>query len=203
MGSALRTIRENRAAYVAINVVYYGLVVLAMIFVAAQPEIQKSLGNAVAQGFTSGPLSMVGEAYTSGDVMLAATITLAVNFFLGTLLYISLPSLIIPFAGLPMGVVRAVLWGLLLSPASPDLRLAMIPHSLTLLLEGQAYIVAIFASFVLWKTAFSRSAGMSFSQRYGVGFRRFLRLHLLVVILLVVAAVYEALEVIFIVPLLV
>ena len=55
MGSALRTIRENRAAYVAINVVYYGLVVLAMIFVAAQPEIQKSLGNAVAQGFTSGP----------------------------------------------------------------------------------------------------------------------------------------------------
>jgi hypothetical protein len=42
----------------------------------------------------------------------------------------------------------AVLWGLILAPTTGELVLVMIPHSVTLLLEGQAYVLAIFAAYV-------------------------------------------------------
>ncbi|MGQ9553027.1 MAG: stage II sporulation protein M [Anaerolineae bacterium] len=198
--SSLSIIRDNGRAYLAINIVYYGLVILAMIFVATQPELQRSLTEVVATSFTSGPLETVGAAYGSGNVALAATITFVVNFFLGAFLYITLPSLLIPFAGLCTGVIRAVLWGLLLSPAMPELRLAMIPHSLTVLLEGQAYVLAMLGSYLLWSTALRRGEGSgNFLSRYRVGLSKNVRLYLLIAIVLAVAALYEALEVIFIV----
>jgi len=198
--SSLGIIRGNRRAYFVINVVYYGLVILAMIFVATQPQLQRSLTASVASGFTSGPLETVGTAYGSGNVALAAAITFLVNFVLGAFLYITLPSLIIPFAGLFTGVIRAVLWGLLLSPAMPELRLAMIPHSLTVLLEGQAYVLAMLGSYVLWRAAFKRNeSGGNFFSRYRAGLSKNVRLYLLITVVLAVAALYEALEVILII----
>jgi hypothetical protein len=116
---------------------------------------------------------------------------------------ITLPSLVVPFSGLLMGAYRAILWGLLLSPAAPELRLIMIPHSLTLILEGQAYIMAMLAAYVhgrafLWP----RTVGViTHRAGYKVGLSRTLRIYVLVVLLLALAAIYEALEVILLVRL--
>jgi hypothetical protein len=195
--AALATVRQHRRAYLAINVAYYGLVVLGMVLVATQPAVQQSLIASTAAGFSSGPLSLVGRAYGGGQVLQAAAITFAVNLVIGAIIYIGVPSLMLPFAGLVTGCFRALLWGLLLSPANPELRQVMIPHSLTLLLEGQAYVVAMFACYVHWAPVFRRrEAGLALGRRYVLGLGESLRLYALVVLLLAVAALYEAFELI-------
>jgi hypothetical protein len=199
-------VRADWRAYVTINVLYYGLVLLAMLYVAfLNPGLQEELLQSVGQAFTAeGPLQAVGEAYGGGQVLSAMVLTLAINLFLGTLLVITLPSLVVPFSGLAIGTIRAILWGLLLSPANPDLAMAMIPHSLTLLLEGQGYILALLAVFVHGKAILNPGAyGVKgFLRGYLEGLRRTAWIYLLVVLVLAAAAIYEALEVILLVPLL-
>jgi hypothetical protein len=207
--SGLNVIKENRVAYIVLNAAYYGLVICGMVFVAFVPSVQQTLLALVGQAFTAGPLAAVSSAYTGGEILKAMALTFVVNLFMGTVLVITLPSMVIPFSGLLMGVVRAIMWGLLLSPASPDLRLVMIPHSITLILEGQGYILALLAVYVHGKAfLFPRSAGVE-AQGSGVGrvarlalggywagLKRTARLYVLVVIVLAAAAIYEALEVI-------
>jgi len=134
----------------------------------------------------------------------AMALTFVVNLFIGSLIDITLPSLIVPFSGMLLGILRAVLWGFLLSPASPQLRFSMIPHSLTLLLEGQGYILVLLAVYVqgrafLWPL----SVGVEGHWKgYLEGLKRTGLLYVLVTLTLLAAAIYEALEVILIVPLL-
>jgi len=198
-------VKEHWHVYLWINLIYYGLVAIGMIYVAFNPELQRTLIKAVGQSFTEGPLKLVGGAYTGGKLLSAMLLTFVINLFVGSFLSITLPSLILPFSGLLLGIYRAALWGLLLSPASPELRLAMIPHSITLILEGQAYILALLAAYqhgvgLFWP---GRMGGETFWKRYLVGIKRTGLLYNLVILLLAVAAIYEALEVILLVPLLV
>jgi hypothetical protein len=80
----------------------------------------------------------------------------------------------------------------------------MIPHSLTLLLEGQAYIVAMLAAYQQGLAFICpRTVGAQTHWRgYCAGLRRTGSLYLLVTILLAVSAVYETLEAIYVGPLL-
>lgn len=196
---AWRIVRAHRRAYVALNVMYYGLVALAMMYVAViNPAVQEQLLRDVQTSLTEGPLATVGGVYLEGNVAAAAVLTFLVNLLVGAILTITLPSLIVPFAGIALGAYRAVLWGLLLAPTTSQLALVMIPHSLTLILEGQGYILAILGSYVQG-VAFLRpqSVGVvGHRQGYLEGARRTALLYVLVAIVLVVAAVYEAVEVI-------
>jgi hypothetical protein len=133
----------------------------------------------------------------------AILLTFVVNLFLGSLLTITIPSLIVPFSGLLMGVFRAIVWGLLLSPAEPKFRGAMIPHSLTLLLEGQGYILAMLAAYVLGRALiWPSSVGVeTHAGGYVAGLKQTGSLYVLVTLFLAVAAVYEAVEVIYLIPL--
>jgi hypothetical protein len=202
--SIVQIIRRNMRAYLVINAIYYGLVIAGMIYVIGNPGLQETLLDAVGQSFSSeGPLAAVGEAYGGGTVLNAMLLTFVVNLFLGSFVFITLPSLIVPFSGLLMGVYRASLWGLLLSPSKPELLGPMIPHSLTLLLEGQAYIVAMLGVYVLGKALIRpETVGESSHWRgYLAGLKATGVLYVAVTGLLAVAAVYEALEVIYLAPL--
>ena len=86
----------------------------------------------------------------------------------------------------------------MLSPTDPRLLLVMIPHSLTVLLEGEAYVVAMFGCY-LWGKWLIRPASAGFPnsrEAYHAGLRANLQLYRLVLVLLAVAALYEAIEVI-------
>ena len=85
--------------------------------------------------------------------MSAALITFLVNTVLGSFVALTIPSLLIPFAGFAIGVYRALILGIALAPSTPELAAAMIPHSLTILLEGQGYVLAMFGSYLLWARA--------------------------------------------------
>ena len=197
--SSLQIVREHSRPYVILNVMYYGLVALGMLYVAfINPALQEQLLAATEVALTEGPLETVAGAYMGGNVLAAVLLTFVVNLLVGSLLFITVPSLVIPFAGVLLGFYRAVLWGFLLAPTNAELALVMIPHSLVLLLEGQGYILAMFAAYVHGK-AFLRpvSAGLTSHLRgYVAGLKLSARLYSLVITVLAVAAIYEALEVI-------
>jgi hypothetical protein len=196
--SAWALVQENRRAYIIINAVYYGLVIMFMIVAAFNRPLQDELLNAVGAAFMTGPLAIVGEAYLNAEVLQAIGLTFVVNLVVGSLLYLTVPSLIIPFLGFLLGIYRAALWGLIFSPAHPDLRMLMLPHSITLILEGQAYILALFGVYLqarafLWP----HSVGLRRrGQGYMEGLKRTGKIYVLVVLTLAVAAVYEVLEVV-------
>ena len=203
MANTVNIVRQNGRAYATINLIYYGLVIAAMLLVAAYPEMQKTLQKGIGRSFHAGPLASVGWAYQSGNVWAAILLTFVVNLLFGSVLTITVPSMIMPFSGFLMGASRAILWGLMLSPADPRIRGMMIPHSLTLFLEGQAYILALLAVYVAGKAFIQpRSVGVvTHGKGYVQGLRQTGSLYVLVTLFLAVAAVYEALEVIYLAPL--
>lgn len=196
--SAWKLVQEHRRAYIVLNIVYYALVVIFMIYVAFNQSLQQSLLKAVGATFMTGPLSIVGKSYANAQVFRAILVTFVVNLSIGSFGLITLPSLIIPFSGMLVGGFRAILWGLILSPANPDLRLAMIPHSLTLIIEGQAYILTMLATYIqgrafLWPNRIGLERR---GQSYLEGLRRTGKLYVLVILTLLVAAIYEVIEVV-------
>lgn len=197
--SSLAVVGEHRRAYLVMNLAYYGLMGAAMAYAAFHPDLQRTLWTEVGKGFSTGPLEGLVGAYRGGQVLLAAGLTFAVNLVLGSLLSITLPSLIIPFSGLLVGAYRALLWGLLFSPTAV-IGAGLVFHLPTIILEGQAYVLVMLAAFVQGM-AFVRpkSVGaMTHRQGYWEGVKRSARIYLLVAIVLAVAALYEAMSVIFI-----
>ena len=194
--SAWGLVQENKRAYIAMNVLYYALVAVCMVYAAFNQELQTSLMNEIGAGFMTGPLSFVGQAYINTQVFAAILATFFVNLLLGSFASVTLPSMIIPFSGILVGAYRAILWGLLLSPANPDLRMVMIPHSITLVLEGQAYILTMLAAYIQGRAfLWPKTVGLeSRAKSYLEGLRRTGKLYLLVILTLAIAAIYEVIE---------
>ena len=147
----------------------------------------------VQEGFETGLPSVV-EAYRSGHFLSAAAQTFSINFLLGSLMVITLPACVFPLAGILVGFLRAFLWGLVLAPTTPQFGLVMIPHGLTLLLEGQAYILAVFAAcrlgqVLLWPEGLGLT---SHWRAYLAGLRETVLVYILVAIVLLVSALWEA-----------
>jgi hypothetical protein len=193
-------VRENKRAYVVLNILYYGLIFIFMGVAALNPGLQDELLRTTTESVTSGPLAMAGEAYINGEVLKAMALTFVVNLFIGSLAFMTLPSMIVPFLGLLSGVYRAIVWGLIFYPGHRDMRIIMIPHSLTLLLEGQAYILVMLAAWLHGRAfLFPKSAGFEGHWNgYVEGLKQTGKIYFLVVLVLLAAAVYEAIEVIWI-----
>jgi len=162
------------------------------------PELQvcllSGIKSQVAGG--SGPLGVAGKAYMSKSIPLAAVTTFAINFLLGSLAFITIPSAIVPGAGVLLAAFRAAMWGLLLAPSFDSLSGAMLPHSFTLLLEGEAYVLAAFFGLLILVYLFRKAEGPGPARRYGRALLLNIKGNLLVAIVLAIAAIYEAIEVI-------
>lgn len=199
-GQPMQTIRAHRRAYLGINLFYYALIVVGMMYAAFDPAVQQTLLQQVGTAFTQGPLQAVTDAYVNTQIVQATALTFVVNLLVGCFATITLPSLVIPFSGFLMGAYRALLWGLIYSPTTPQMQFILIPHSLTLLLEGQAYVLALFAAYVQGRAFLSpRSVGRtSHREGYWIGVKLTAQLYVLIVVVLLIAAVYEVLEAAFI-----
>ena len=195
---------ERRKAFIILNFAFYGLIAAAMVVAAFNPAIQNNLLNAVRRSFKGTTFPASWTHIKNGHLPAAISFTFLVNLAGGAFASITLPSLALPFLGILIGLWRASMWGLILSPTNGKLAMIMIPHSLTLVVEGQAYVVAMFAAYLhgralLWP----QSVGAPTHWKgYLAGLKRTAHIYPLIVALLGIAAVYEALEVIYIVPLL-
>lgn len=132
----VRVIRENARAYLIINVATYGLALIGFLIGLAFP----ALNTAQVAGLEDdGTGSLVRQLVFTPPLF--ALLILGVNVFRLSLLTIVLPSLVVPFAGLAFFGYWVVETGIVLAPASPTGWVALIPHSLTLVIELQAYVL--------------------------------------------------------------
>ncbi len=191
--------KRDRLLFLCVNAIFFGSVMAGALMAASDPSLQMLTLNTTAEGFSEGPLSGLAESYSSGNLPVAAAQTFIVNLLLGTLAVITLPSLIIPVWAPIMGIVRGLMWGMMLIlPVEGIYPLSVaVPHYLTLLLEGEAYVIAIFASVrqikALWKPGeFGTDGRLKAYLRSIVDNGKLL---LVVAALLAIAAIYEACEV--------
>ena len=73
-----------------------------MVVAAFNRPLQDMLLKTVGEAFMTGPLSAVGSAYINAQVFTAIALTFLVNLMIGSFLYITIPSLIIPYIGILM-----------------------------------------------------------------------------------------------------
>jgi len=194
----LTALRDWRRLLYGLHAIFFGVYLLAAAGVYFLPSVQAVL-MAVVQGEIhggGGPLGVAGKAYGSGSIPLAAVVTLAVNFFLGTVVAITLPSMAVPAIGSLIMLLRSVVIGLVLAPCGVQLAGMMLPHSFTVLVEMEAYIVATLFALLIPIYLFRRSEGPTWYQRYGRALLLNLKGLLLIFGILAVVAVYEAIEVI-------
>ena len=146
LAAPLREMDRRPRLLWGVHLAYFGLVMAGSVAIYQLPEVQAVLLSQVRDelGSSQGPLGIAGKAYASGSIPRAAVVTFVINFFLGTLVCITLPSIIVPGSGVLLAAVRAGLWGLLLAPTFVLNAFAMLPHTGTLLLEGEGYILATF-----------------------------------------------------------
>jgi len=200
---ALSLVRKCIKGYMFLNALYYGLIVAFMGYAFVFPESQSALTGVItaATAFQPNfPIAIIVEAYRSGNFPLAAVLTFCFNLALGSFSFITVPSMLLPFGGVVTGTIRAAMWGIIFAPTSPEQVLILIPHSLTIVLEGQAYVLAMFASYVQWKGVLRPKVvgAETRLKAYSVGINNTLNIYVLVVMVLAVSAVYEAFEVIYV-----
>lgn len=193
-----RIIRADRRAYLLVNLIGYGVLLLGM----AVGTLFPSLHAARVASFAGGGQGALVNAVVGNGWVFGAVIFL-VNVFPTALLLITLPSLVVPFAGLAVFAVKTIDLGITLAPVDATSRLTLIPHSLTLLIEFQAYVLVMFGAYLLGRS-WLRPATVEAPTR-GQGYVRGLallgRLWLPALVLFFLGAVYEALEIYFLVPL--
>ena len=137
-----------------------------------------------------------------GNGWLFAVVIFLVNVFPTALLLITLPSLVVPFVGLVVFAVKAIDLGITLAPVDRTSGLTLIPHSLTLLIEFQAYVLVVFGAYLLGRSWLRPATVEAATHRQGYrrGLQLLAPLWLPALALFVIGAAYEALEIYFLVP---
>ena len=203
---AIDLVRKNVRAFLLMNVAYFGCVCSGMAFGAWDREVSDAYKVDVRKQAAQ-TLPAVVDVYQNGHVAKAIGLTFAVNLLAGSFLVITLPSLIVPFSGLLVGGVRAFVWGIVFSPSLSAFNGAVLAYGILiaflLFLEGEGYVLAMLGSYIQGRSfAFPQSAGaMTRWQGYQVGTSSMLRLYAPIAAVLALAAAYEAVLVIYILPL--
>jgi len=203
---AFALIRNNRKVFNWINIGYFATILIGMLVIRSSPELQKALVNMIGEAFSTGPMQYVSGAYSNGEAVAAIGLTFIINLLVGCFITITIPSLIIPFSGFLMGGIRAFLWGIIFSPNLGDLSFSMIilgiGIGLLLVFEGEAYVLALFAAFLHGRAWLQPASigGVTHTQGYLAGVHMSLRLYLLMIGMLLIAAVYEVVLAIWLIP---
>jgi hypothetical protein len=122
--------------------------------------------------------------------------------FATALLLIVLPSAVIPYAGLAIFTIKTIDLGILVAPVDRTSALTLIPHSLTLLIEFQAYVLVMLGVYLLGRSWLRPTSVGATTRRqaYVRGLSRLGWLWLPALALFVIGAVYETIEIYFLLP---
>lgn len=192
LAKPFRLVRENLRAYLLLNAIVYGLLIVGMVTGMTFPDLTASLVAAAQESASADVIrSLVGK------VPLFALVILANNIIRVGLLSILLPSLIVPFAGIAVLGFQVFYSGLILAPTTADAAATLVPHSVTLILEFQAYVILALGAYVLGRSWLRPSSIGAANRRQGYvgGLRQIGWLSLLALLLLIIGAVYEAVSV--------
>lgn len=181
-------IRANFRAYLIINAIVYGLVIAGLVAAMLFP----SLGATQVTILEDNGTGNLVRSLIYNPWLFALTI-LGVNVMTGAL-SIVLPSLIVPFAGIAVFAYKAFTLGLALAPTTKNMAVGLIPHSLTALIEFQAYALLMFGAYILGRSWIYPATIGARNRRQGYvrGLQQFGWLSLTALPLFIVGAIWEA-----------
>ena len=208
----LALIRRNQRTFNICQVGFYGTTLSCMVLATVRPELVDWMTEATNKDLDKYAFTRLAvKLYEEGNLAGAAGITFAINTLAGAFGTMTLPGVLVPYYGVALGVYRAGAWGLLFPPTG---KATTWPHLITLVLEGQAYVLAGFGSWLLsnavleevkdWWAARKRGeAEPLVEQEQGVRGEKLwkackdnAKLYIPIVGILAVSAVWEAYEVI-------
>ena len=189
-------IGANKRAYLAINLMAYGLVVAGFVVGIVFPDLSRAR---LQTQQTDGTSELVGSLLSSQ--WLFALVIFAINIGKLSALTIVLPSLVVPFLGLPLFAWWSFTTGITIAPTTDIGWVALIPHSLTVVIELQAYILLLLGAYLLGRSWLRpRTAGaITHRQGYLRGLQQLGWLALPTLVLLVIGALYESFSLLYLV----
>ncbi|MFC4626632.1 hypothetical protein ACFO6V_00210 [Promicromonospora alba] len=196
---ALEIVQASRRAYLALNAILYGSVLAGF----GAGLLFPGLTAAQMESFEDGGQADLVRSLLENPWLFALAI-LANNALRAGLLNLVLPSMIVPFAGIVWYVYSLFTVGLMLAPVDRDGWLVLVPHSLTVVMEVQAYVLLALGAYLLGRAwTWPRTVGAeNRRQAYVAGLRQLGVLSLPALALLVVFALYESFSIVYLVPLL-
>lgn len=186
----------NKRAYLILNALYYGILFIFMIL-AFIPTLRDGFVSRYDNSFQHGPPLLAGEPFAADKTLGNLIGNFNYNLLGSSYGEITFPSLFIPFVGLGIALYRVAFLGLAFSPANPTAVSFFLPHLPTLLLEGQAAVLAMLGAYVhgralIWpRTIGQTSRWKAFIE----GVRQSGMLYLPIMVVLLVAMLYGFLEV--------
>ena len=186
---ALGIIRENSRAYLVANAATFGLFLVGFAVGLIFPQLA---ADQHAQLDEDGTTALV-RSLINNPWLFALTI-LGVNTVKMGVLTIVLPSMIVPFAGIALFAYWIYTTGVTLVPGTDIGWVALIPHTLTIIVEFEAYILLVLGVYLLGRSWVRPRSTGSDNRRggYVLGLRQLGWLAQPAAVLLVVGAIYEA-----------
>jgi hypothetical protein len=187
-------IRANLRAYLVLSAVMYGLLLAGFAVGLALPQLTADRVDVLQEDGTADFVTTL-----LSNVWLFAGSILGVNLLQMSARNIVLPSLLVPFAGVAVFAYHAFTLGIGVVPSDERGWFALIPHSLTVIVEYQAYVLFVLGAFLLGKFwLMPRTIGATtHRQGYLRGLQHLGWLALPAIALLIFGALYEAFTLIY------
>ncbi len=192
LGPIIQETVHRPRLFAALHILMYPTFFGAMAAGLCLPELNYRLTEYLGYVFTQGELSYVGDAYASGDILKATGATFLNNYVVQTL-GLTFAISIFP---IPLGVLKTLvsfgMVGFGMAPLWYGAAAGYAYHSITMVLELEAYVLACF-TVTVWPIHWWRTlTGPAPGREFFLNLRLFLGGALLAGIMLALAALYEA-----------
>jgi Stage II sporulation protein M len=181
-------IRANFRAYLTINAIVYGSFIAGLVAAMIFPNLGATQVATLEDNGTSDLVrSLLNNPWLFSLTILGVNVSTAA-------LWIVLPSLLVPFSGIAIFAYKAFTLGLPIAPTTAREAVTWIPHSLTALIEFQAYALLMFGAYILGRS-WVRPATIgarNHRQVYVRGLQQLGWLSLSTLPLFIVGAIWEA-----------
>lgn len=187
----------NRRAYFVLNALYYGLILILLMYVSFDHALHERVLETYNATFMTGPLALDGKTpELDSETVKGVVMTFMLNVLGTTYGAVTLPSFVIPFVGIISGLYRAILIGISFSPVDPFMARIFFPHLPTLLLEGQATILAMLGVYIqgramIWPATVEQQSRW---KAYIEGVRQSGIMYMLIMPILLISAIYGVIE---------
>jgi hypothetical protein len=181
-------IRDNFRAYLTINAIVYGLVITGFVAAMVFPTLGATqVATLEADGTGNLVRSLLHNPWLFSLTILGVNVVTAAQ-------WIVLPSLVVPFAGIALFAYKTFTLGLALAPTTKIMAVGLIPHSLTILIEFQAYALLMFGAYILGRSWVRPATIGARNRRQGYvrGLNQLGWLSLSTLPLFIVGAIWEA-----------
>ena len=182
-------IRGNTRPFFILNALAFGLFLVGCVLGWFFPElVEAQAADFEESGAQDLALTVFQRPW------LFALVIFAVNTFQVGAAMIVLPSMLVPFLGIALFAYKALTLSMAIVPTTPTLWVAFIPHSLTLVIEFEAYVLFMLGAWILGRSWLRPGTVRAATRRqaYLLALRRVGWLSLAAVMLLVVGALWEA-----------